>query len=69
MNEGLAVLALALLGLGGWRVSLLLYPWKDCPACGGARRIGDGAGNHRDCGKCGTTGRVRRFGAPREERR
>lgn len=58
----------ALLGLGGFYLaSVRLFPWKDCPRCTGTRRIQGGGGIHRDCGRCGATGRVRRLGAPGEE--
>ena len=52
---------------GGWYIRVLLFPWKDCPRCDGGKRIASGS-VHRDCGRCGSEGRVRRFGAPREER-
>lgn len=53
--------------VGGWYLRVLLFPWKDCPRCDGGRRIISGA-VHRDCGRCGAEGRVRRLGAPRGER-
>jgi len=59
------MLAAAVLG-GGWYARLRLFPWKDCPRCGGSRRIQGGGGIHRDCKRCGATGRVRRAGAGRE---
>lgn len=59
-------LALAAAGFAGARYAFArFFPWRDCPRCGGARRL-YGPGGHRDCGKCGATGRVRRFGAGRE---
>lgn len=61
------VLLIALLLLGGWGLSVRLYPWKTCRACGGRGRIQGGGGIHRDCGKCGAKGRVRRFGARGEK--
>jgi hypothetical protein len=63
-----ALLAAAFLG-GGWLLSVRLFPWKTCPRCKGSRRIQGGGGIHRDCGRCGATGRVRRLGAPGEESR
>ena len=67
MSPTLAVLAVAaFIGACGW-LSVRLYPWKDCPSCGGRGRIQGGGGIHRDCGKCNARGRVRRWGAPGEE--
>lgn len=60
------VLAVVVLG-GGWYAHVRLYPWKDCPRCGGSERNKSGYA-HRDCGRCGARGRVRRWGAPGEER-
>lgn len=37
------------------------FPWKDCPWCTKGRQYSWGA--HRDCARCGATGRVRRWGA------
>jgi DnaJ-class molecular chaperone len=51
---------------GAWLVHVRLYPWRDCPRCGGTKRNRSGYA-HRDCRRCGSTGRVRRFGAPGEE--
>lgn len=65
MNPGLAVVLVVLFVVGACYASALLYPWRDCPSCGGARRIQGGGGIHRDCGRCGATGRVRRWGARR----
>jgi hypothetical protein len=62
-----AVLLLALLYLVTWRVHVHFYPWKPCPRCTRGRRYSGEA--HADCSRCGATGRVRRFGAPRGERR
>lgn len=48
-----------------WRVAVRLYPWKDCPSCTRhSGRVQSGKGTHRDCARCGATGRVRRWGAP-----
>lgn len=58
------VLAAIVIG-GGWHVHVRLYPWKDCPRCGGAKR-NRSLNAHRDCARCGATGRVRRWGAGRE---
>jgi hypothetical protein len=55
------VLAVVVIG-GGWYVHARLYPWKDCPRCGGTKRNVSGNA-HRDCTRCGSTGRVRRLGA------
>lgn len=51
----------------GWYVHVRRYPWKDCPRCDGGKR-NKSLRAHRDCGRCGATGRVRRIGAPRQER-
>ncbi len=51
--------------LGGRYALVRLYPWKACPRCKGGRVYG--GGGHRDCKRCGKTGRVRRWGAPRQE--
>lgn len=56
-----AVLAVAACLLA-WYAGVRLYPWRDCPRCGGGRRIRSGVA-HRDCGRCGASGRVRRLGA------
>lgn len=65
MSAVVDLLLAALAAAGAWLVSLRLFPWKDCPRCKGARRIASGS-VHRDCGRCGATGRVRRIGAGRE---
>lgn len=49
---------------GGWYAHVCLFPWKTCPRCHGSSRIRSGRA-HRDCRRCGSEGRVRRFGAPR----
>ena len=51
----------------GWYVHVLIFPWKDCPRCGGSKRNNSGNAFRR-CGRCDSTGEVRRFGAPRVER-
>jgi hypothetical protein len=48
-----------------WQVRVRCFPWKDCPRCDGGKRIASGR-VHRDCGRCGATGRVRRWGAGEE---
>jgi hypothetical protein len=68
VTQVLAVLLLAAIIGGCCYAGVRLFPWKTCPACNGDRRI-YGAGGHKDCGRCGATGRVRRWGAPREDRR
>jgi hypothetical protein len=60
-----ALLILALV-FAAWLACVRFFPLKTCPRCGGGRRI-PGGGGHRDCGRCGSTGRVRRFGAGREK--
>jgi len=51
-----------LLAAGARQVHVYYFPWRDCPACDGGRRIRSGNA-HRDCKRCGATGRVRRWGA------
>jgi hypothetical protein len=68
VSPALAVLALVALGGAGWYVHVRLYPLKPCPRCGGARKNKSWYA-HQHCGRCGQTGEVRRFGAPRGERR
>jgi hypothetical protein len=67
VSPGLALAIVAAVVGAAWYVRIRLYPWKDCPRCDGGRRIARGV-VHRDCGRCGATGRVRRLGAPREDR-
>ena len=64
---GALEIALAAVVIGGWYAHVRLYPWKTCPRCDGGQRIKGGARVHRDCGRCGSTGRVRRFGAPKAD--
>jgi len=52
---------------GARQVHVWIFPWRMCPRCHGAGRNKNGS-VHRDCGRCGSDGRVRRFGAPRLER-
>jgi len=59
------VLAALVIG-GGWYVHVRLFPWRTCPRCGGSKRNRGGHGTHRDCGRCGATGRVRRIGARKD---
>ena len=62
-----AEIVLVVLVIGaGWYVHVRLFPWRDCPRCGGRKRISGGRGTHRDCGRCGNTGRVRRIGAGKD---
>lgn len=49
------------------QVHVYFFPWKDCPRCGGSKRNSSG-GAFRRCGRCDSTGEVRRWGAPRAER-
>ena len=58
------ILLAAVVIVGGWQVHVRLFPWKDCPRCDGGKRIQSGSA-HRDCGRCGSEGRVLRLGAPR----
>lgn len=74
MDQALGVIVIVLLALGLWQLHVHFFPWKSCPACRGkGRRYSDGAWRyggsaHADCKRCGSTGRVRRWGAPGEER-
>jgi hypothetical protein len=61
-----AVLGAFALG-GGWYLHVLIFPWKDCPRCGGSKRNGSGNAFRR-CGRCDSTGEVRRWGAPKVDR-
>jgi ribosomal protein S27AE len=65
VNPALAALLILALIAAGSYIHILLYPWKECPRCDGGRRISSLAA-HRDCGRCGATGRVRRWGARKE---
>lgn len=56
----------AVLAVLTW-ASVRLFPWRACPSCTKGR-VYDGAGHHRDCSRCGSTGRVRRWGAGKEKR-
>jgi len=53
--------------VGLWYGHVLVFPWKTCPRCRGSKRNNSG-GAFRRCGRCDSTGEVRRFGAPRVER-
>lgn len=62
--SALWVVLVVLAVLGWWMNDVRRHPWKTCPSCGGKGRIpGILPGTHADCGKCGTKGRVRRWGA------
>jgi DnaJ-class molecular chaperone len=56
------LLAVTAIAAGARYVHVRLYPWRTCPKCGGSRRNTSGSA-HRDCGRCGSAGRIRRFGA------
>jgi DnaJ-class molecular chaperone len=62
-----AVLLIVAAIAGGYFIHVRVYPWKACPRCAGRRRNTSGIA-HRDCGRCGATGRVRRLGAPRNRK-
>ena len=50
-----------------WADVRIFHPWKDCPRCGGEKRLkGTVPRTHGDCKRCGSTGRVRRFGAGKD---
>jgi len=48
----------------GYAVSLYLWPWRNCPRCGGTR-VNRGSTGRRIgmCKRCSGTGRTRRLGA------
>ena len=52
---------------GAWYAHVRRYPWKDCPRCSGKKR-NYSLRAHRDCRRCGSTGRVRRIGAGKDRR-
>lgn len=69
--EGFLIVVAVALGLGAVQyVRVQFFPWRTCPRCRGAglrtvqgpRRVA-----HADCKRCGATGRVRRWGARKEE--
>lgn len=49
------------------QVHVALFPFRDCPRCSSRKRNYSGSA-HRDCKRCGATGRVRRWGAGKVER-
>jgi len=53
---------------GARQVHVWIFPMRPCPRCGGSRRNKGGGKSFRHCGRCDSTGEVRRFGAPRVER-
>lgn len=59
------LIVVVLVVTAAWYAHVRLYPWRPCPRCGGSRRNVSGYA-HRDCGRCDSTGRVRRIGAGRE---
>lgn len=68
MSDLIAILVVAGVG-AAWYIDVRWHPWKPCPWCGGSRRnAGSREAAWGDCAKCGTTGKVRRFGAPRIDR-
>ena len=68
MSGVLAVLLIFIVAVGAWWVDVrIFHPWKTCPRCGGDRRLkGAIPRTHGDCKRCGSTGRVRRFGARKQ---
>lgn len=65
MSPALALGLLASPFAAYYLIRVALFPWKTCTACDGKGRIYGGNGIHRDCKRCKTKGRVRRFGAGR----
>lgn len=62
MTVVLIVIAVIVVGVP---VRARLFPWKRCPTCKGTRRV-QGMGGFRICTRCDKEGKVRRFGAGRE---
>lgn len=61
------VLAIAVGLVVAWRADVAWHPWKPCPACGGGtKNRGSRPEAWGYCGRCGKSGKVRRFGAGRE---
>jgi DnaJ-class molecular chaperone len=62
--DALVTVAVMLGLLAAWQISTWLYPYAPCRRCSGTRQV---PGSNKDrwgtCGKCGGTGRRRRFGA------
>jgi len=59
------VLLAVVLAVTARQAHVARYPWKPCPRCSRGRQYSGDA--HRDCPRCGATGRVRRWGAGRGE--
>lgn len=58
----------ALAGLALWFVTVQLWPWTACGACGGNPRQRDFTGkNWRNCSSCGGSGRQLRTFVMRKE--
>lgn len=69
MKLALLVLLLVAVAVGAWYVDVRLRPWKPCPKCGGRKRTRGSrprAWGEFRCRRCGGTGKVRRFGAGKE---
>lgn len=63
----ITILIVVVVLVGARQVHVYFFPWRDCPRCGGSKRNRSGNAFRR-CGRCNSTGEVRRWGAPREER-
>lgn len=64
MNPAEAALLIAAVLVTAWYVDVRWHPWRKCPACGGTRKNkGSDSRTWGDCGRCGKTGQVRRWGA------
>lgn len=46
------------------QVHVRIFPWRPCPRCRGSRKNKSGEAFRR-CGRCDSTGEVRRWGAGR----
>lgn len=68
MSAAVELVLAALALVAARQVHVWIFPWRDCPRCGGSKRNKGGDTSFRRCGRCDSTGEVRRFGAPRVDR-
>jgi hypothetical protein len=64
LNGGLILLLVIVILGAGWRLSIALFPEKQCPRCDGKGAWGPGF-LRRECGQCKGSGRVPRVGSGR----
>jgi hypothetical protein len=67
MNAAEVIVLAAVAAVVIWQVRVHISPWKRCPSCKGTKRI-QGFGGFRICTRCDKEGKVRRWGAPGEEK-